>query len=504
MNTQRKTLLLAIGFLIYCAWNLYYLDKYPLIDLDDACMAEPAWSFVKTGHFSAPSFEGSYGLEKSDIYHGRLYMLAIAPYFKLFGLGVYQSRIDSFITGLFILLLTYLIAKRMFSDSVALKSAILLSLSGLFIICAHRARQEMLLTLFILLSFYLYLVSIKAEKGKFAFAFISGLLAGLSTDIHLNGVIVPLMLVSLFIYEYKLKFLKEKGFWLCMAGVAVGMLWWVTTHILMDVNLFNEQWNGFVMKEIGTPGAQTGFNPFHLVKNELKRYIFWFWSTTAHRNMAEFILLVPGIAGAFLKNEKNRNILFICVLSFLVMFTLIVSQKAPYYILLFLPFVFILFARGLENLKPALSKTVFGLLIAFYIVQLCFIGVKYRDVNYDNYASRVKAFIPPDKTLLGDTILWFTFSEQKFYSELTYSYYQKITKNPLESYLKEKNIEYVVFGKDQIGSFVDSEYFRSSYIQIAEVSDKFFGSGGMLSGKRSYQTLIYQKKGSHGNRKIPA
>jgi len=104
---------------IYIIWNLFYLDKYPIIDLDDACMAEPAWSFVQNGHFSAPSFEGSYGLEKSDIYHGRLHMLSIAPFLKIFGLGPFQARIGSFLTGILVLLLVYLTAKRLFSKSVA-------------------------------------------------------------------------------------------------------------------------------------------------------------------------------------------------------------------------------------------------------------------------------------------------------------------------------------------------------------------------------------------------
>ena len=485
---------------MFISWHLFYLDKYPIVDLDDACMAEPAWSYVNTGHFSAPSFEGCYGLEKSDIYHGRLYMLAIAPYLKIFGNGVYQSRLDSFLTGLFVLLLTYLLAVKFFSKKVALNSVVLLGLSGLFIITAHRARQEMLLTFFILLSLYLFLSAVD-KKSALNFYF-SGLLAGLSADIHLNGVILPIMLTALFIYEYRLQFIKQKGFWLCMAGIATGLLWWVITHILLDPKLFFEQWNGFVMKEIGTPGASTGVNPFGIVLKELKRYTFWFWSTTGHRNMVELVLLVCGLAG-FLFVPKTENmplhkrgvtVMLICIASWIVMFTLIVSQKAPYYIFLFLPFVMILLAKGLENLKPLFSKTVFLLLVLFYLTQTAFISMKYKDIDYTNYGRNVRQIIPVGSRVLADTALWFALSEDNFYSELTYSYYWRITKNSLDSYLKEKNIEYIAFGKEQIGTFVMSDYFKNNYNLFATVEDGFYGSGGMLTGAKSYTTEIYKRK----------
>ena len=481
---------------IYVIWNLFYLDKYPIIDLDDACMVEPAWSFVQNGHFSAPTFEGSYGLEKSDIYHGRLHMLSIAPFLKIFGLGTFQARIGSFLTGILVLLLVYLTAKRLFSKSVALKSVILLSLSGLFIICAHRCRQEMLLVLFILLSFYLFLLSV--DKKSSPLFFISGLVAGLSADIHLNGVIVPIMLFVLFIYEYKLKAFKEKGFWFCMAGIAIGIMWWIITHILVDPELFFVQWNGFVMKEFGTPGSSLGFNPVKLLANESKRYIAWFWSTTSHRNMVELVLLIIGLSGIAIKRGKNENILITCILTFLVMFTLIVSQKAPYYIFLFFPFLIILVVKGLENIKIGninLSKYVFSMFVLFYITLMFFISMKYDDVSYNDYGLKVKNFVPPERCVLGDSILWFTFSGQKFYSELSYSYYYKVTKKDLASYLKEKNIEYIVFGKDQIESFVNSGYFKSNYQLVTTLYDEYFGSGGMLKKETNrYLTLVYRKK----------
>jgi len=488
---MKTKILLAFAAVLYIAWNLFFLDKYPIIDLDDACMAEPAWSFVNTGHFSAPSFEGSYGLEKSDIYHGRLYIASISPFFKLFGVGPFQARIGSFLTGLFVLFLTYLIAKKLFSNSVALKSIILLSISGLFIICAHRARQEMLLVLFILLSFYLFLTSV--EKKSILLFFFAGLIAGLSADIHLNGVIVPIMLFVLFVHEYKLRFIKEKGFWVCMAGVLTGVLWWIITHIMLDINLFNEQWNGFVMKEIGTPGASSGFNLIKLCANELKRYIFWFWSTTAHRNMVELVLLMIGLGGVAMKRGKNENILIVSILTFVIMFTLIVSQKAPYYIFLFFPFLIILFVKGLENVK--LSKYIFAAFVLFYITLMFFVSMKYDDVNYSNYGHEVRNYVPPGRSVLADTILWFAFNDQKFYSELSYSYYYKVTKKDVASYLKDKNIEYVVFGRDQIESFVDSRYFKSNYQLVTTLYDEYFGSGGMLKKDTNrYLTLVYRKK----------
>jgi len=240
------TYCIFLGIAFYLLWHFVFLDKFLMVNLDDGCMMEPAWQFLTKGSFSAPQFEGIYGLEKIDIYHGRLHMFFQLPFLKLFGPGPNQVRIVSLVSSFLVLMITFLIGNKIYGVTTAFAGVLLLSISGLFILCSHSPRQEMLLTLFIVLSIYLYIIA-EEKKNSFLF-FTSGLISALSLDVHLNGIMLVLALGLLFFICHKFKFLFTRHFWLWFIGVMVGILWWIAFHILPDPQIFLTQFKGIVLK----------------------------------------------------------------------------------------------------------------------------------------------------------------------------------------------------------------------------------------------------------------
>ncbi|MCM8804975.1 MAG: glycosyltransferase family 39 protein [Candidatus Omnitrophica bacterium] len=495
----KKIFLIIVG--LYILWHLFYLDKYPIIDMDDAWETEPSWTLLKTGKFAAPMFEGLLNLEKVDTYRGRLFAIAQIP-FLIFGLTPYNARFVSLFFGFMVLILTYSIGKKLFNENIALWSTILVSISGLFIILTHRARRDIVLMVFMLLSLYFYLCA--KERENFIFAFLSGFLASLSGDVHLNGfLIVPLWIFLLFLFWYK------KGILSYLIGMFSGMIWFIITHIVISQKIFIEQMQGMVLGK-HQPLIFSQINLIRIFLRELERYIKWYWSATGHRNMIELIILLTGMFFSFKflrdnSKSQDKEISYgtkICMLTLIIFYLLLAigAYKVQYYIIYYYPFIMFLFTTGIMELKKKnifLSKFLLFILLCFYLLQIGYISTKYKDINYQNFINKVKVFIPEGKTVFGDKYLWFGFQgRNKFYSTFTYSYTKEIytTQNiNFINFLQEKNIEYVVLDERTLNGSEEIKSYLSNFNLIGTVEDNYFGSGGILdSSKKTYKTHIYK------------
>lgn len=473
---------------IYLVWNLLYLDKYPLLDLDDVWMSDPSWQFVKHGNFSNPICEGFYGLEKNDIYHGRLYYLSQALVFWLFGLGPYQARVPSLIFAVLVVMLTYLVGKKLFDEKIAAMSSVLLAISGIFVICSHRGRQDIMLAAFLLGCVYLFLLA--KERNSAGFLFFSGLVAGFSIDVHMNGVILYALVPVMFVFERR-SFSSSGKIYAAILGIVVGFFWWAGTHVLPDYRLFFYQWKGIVSNDFPTPVRLT-LNPFTLLKMELGRYKAWFWGAAYHRNMIEFVLILAGVLAAGRKRFSNARIPLLVFSVIFVVMALFVAQKSPYYLIFIYPFLIMMFSQSVVEAKKNLGTIFLVLLCGFYLIQIGYISAKYRDVDYWRYFQNVKKYVPENSVVFGDAVLWFGFRE-KYYADFAYGCYAKTNeKKDVASFIKSKGIDYVVFGDKYLELYMKDEFREPKYRLAGTVEDKYFGSNAMLGKEKSFQTRIYK------------
>jgi len=237
---------LFIGFLVcYIGINLFYLDKYPLIWWDDVHSTELSWSLIKYGDFSSRLCNPDFGFEKTHVVYGRLYSTANAVSIKLLGLGPFQARLFPFISGLLLLFFVFKISKRILSEKTALLSVFLLSLSYIFIVRSHMARPDIVVSMFIFMTIYLFLVSF--EKQSAPLFLLTGFVSALTVDIHPPGVVAIFALFTLLLLHFKK--ISKLNVLLALTGIGLGGVWWLLWHVAPDTATFFYQWKNFGFKK---------------------------------------------------------------------------------------------------------------------------------------------------------------------------------------------------------------------------------------------------------------
>src|SRR2546425_11748410 len=89
---------LGLYLLLFAVLNLYLLDQHPTVNVDEPWFSDAAFNFTRTGHFTPTMFRGMhFNLEGK--YHWWFYQLLLAAVFKMFGFGLYQARLLSFLSG---------------------------------------------------------------------------------------------------------------------------------------------------------------------------------------------------------------------------------------------------------------------------------------------------------------------------------------------------------------------------------------------------------------------
>jgi len=129
-----------------------------------------------------------------------LFLLPIGLSLYLFGRSETALILPVFIASIITVILTYLIAKKLWGYWEGVLSALFLAIFPMDIVHASTLTNDIILSAFISLSFYFFIKSKKEEKGL-SFAFWSGLILGLSTQVKINGYIAILILLGWAIYE---------------------------------------------------------------------------------------------------------------------------------------------------------------------------------------------------------------------------------------------------------------------------------------------------------------
>ncbi len=180
------------------AWfmaNLLTLSWYPALTIspDEAWIADAGLGFLRSGLVKTTMFPGTslndvgYGILSFPIYAG-----ALALSFKLFGITPFAGRLVSLIGGILLLLSVYLIGRRLWSEKLGVLAALLMGLSGAFVMLCHIVRPEPLLAGFAGLAFY---AAVRAKEGR-GWAIACGFLTGLLPLVYVMGSLLSLAILT--------------------------------------------------------------------------------------------------------------------------------------------------------------------------------------------------------------------------------------------------------------------------------------------------------------------
>lgn len=191
LRTLAVVMVILVGFFLRVVW----LEKSPpSVNWDEAALGYNAYSILKTG-------ADEYGkvlpltLRSFDDYKGAIYSYLSLPFIAISGLSATSVRIPSVLAGTGLILLAFLIGRKLFNFKVGLGAMVAVTFSPMMILFSRTA-FEANLALFLLMS-GVWLVLKEERKGRLLLGYLLLILS--MYTYHTEKIVAPLIiLMSLF------------------------------------------------------------------------------------------------------------------------------------------------------------------------------------------------------------------------------------------------------------------------------------------------------------------
>lgn len=315
------------GLLVSAVVIFWRLAASPLY-YDEAIYGEVAKQ-TANGHWVSLYWNGMPWFEKPP-----LFIWATALMFKVFGVSEFAARSVSALSGLGVVVISYLTAKRLRGEVAGLVASMILLTSQLFVFFSRFGATDVLLTFFTILGIYFFLKS--AEDSRYwigvGFAFACAVLTKGAA-----AVVGPLSVAVGVIVEQRVRTtIRDKNFWIAVVlAIVMAASWHVTQYVLHGQT--------FVNVYLG----------LHLLQRSASGKVFggqqgWlFYLTVLFRGMMPWFLLFPF---ALLLERDRRTVVLIACSVITVGFFSILSTKFPWYVLPAVPPAAILISLMLTHL----------------------------------------------------------------------------------------------------------------------------------------------------------
>jgi len=298
-------------------------------------------------------------------FHPPLYFGILWIWERLFGYSEISVRFPSVILGVASVYLTYLLGKELFSKKVGLVSAWLTALGPILVFYSQEARMYSLSVFAAVLSFYFFTKLLKDKKFLLPFA-LSVLLVLYSE--YLTYLILPAEFLSALVFN-------KKKWREVLLGMVIGALPFIPWLLV-----FPKQLSSGIQTSHNVPGwakvvGQSSFKELALVfvKGIIGRVSF------ANKTTYGLVVLIVGFFYGLtvwkLWKKFNDQIKMLTIwivapllVAFLVSFAIpILSYFRMIYVL---PILYVLVARGLEEMSGKYYKITLGVLVSVSLISL--------------------------------------------------------------------------------------------------------------------------------------
>ncbi len=221
-------LVLPLFLLLVLAGGLFFLGlgSLPLLEPDEGRNAEVAREMLASGDWITPHYNGLPYLDKPAVF-----FCLVASSFKLAGLHEWSARAPSALMGLFLLLLSWFLTRRMFGDSTAVRAGVVIATAPLVIVFSRLVIFDMTLAFLVTLAMVSFWFAETAEFRRPGLDTLMFLAMGLAT-ITKGPVGFLLPLLSITVYQAlrgKLRELKRLRWGLgCVVFLAAVLPWFIS------------------------------------------------------------------------------------------------------------------------------------------------------------------------------------------------------------------------------------------------------------------------------------
>ncbi len=432
----REILLITLIFLIL---HIPFYSSYPPIDFggDESWYMDYSIEFIKSGSLKGSIFPHTPANEVSP-FASYLYNGILSLIFLLSGFDLNSARLLSLISGLGVVLTTYILGRRYFNKETGIIASIYLATS-IFFSFSHQVRPEALFTFLLLISYYLFYRYL--EVGDAIFIFLSGLTTFLLIEVHLNAIIVGLSLVMMYLVLYRSFKRRLRDILYLFGGFFFASLIWIFINYIPTRGLYTISSFKTIHKDY-TPVILEGdireyldtlmrsfstdfdilFRDGYLNNLDMEIYFFL--------GLSLFILYL-----IYSRHELKKTILFMVTILSLWLSSIILSLRVCQfsYTIYFMPFMSLLYGWFIYTLYRDLRLAI----LRIFIIGVAFItlflniydtidtGMRLRDAKkgYIKALTTLRDSLPPDKRVIGSS-----------------NYYQVLYgRNTLQNYLFMQN-----------------------------------------------------------------
>jgi 4-amino-4-deoxy-L-arabinose transferase-like glycosyltransferase len=360
-------LLISLLVLLAASGLLWKLGTGSLAAWDEAIYAEVSKEVIATGNWLTLHWQYQPWFEKPP-----LFIWITALFFRIFGVSEFWARLPSALSGVALIVVTYLIGKLKYDARVSILAALVLMTSYHFLSFSRFGTMEVMLTLFTYVAVYGYL-RVNVENQKWWYLVWSSCALALMVK-GAGGVIAPAAIVLALIVDKRFgASIRSKHFWQAFLLAVLIVAPW---HVLMYVwygRAFIDEYIGYHVIARSTTtleGNASGY--FYYVGRLVDGFFPW-------------CLLAPfGVVSTIRRKPESRfwMLLIVCALVFGI-YTLIPTRR-PWYIIPLYPALAILIAAFISNLyRKYESRSHYRRIVVAAFVVLIIVAGLYSIVSLD-------------------------------------------------------------------------------------------------------------------------
>lgn len=441
MLTLNRKLVLSVIVLINILPVIYFFGMSRLLWWDEAVYLSLGKSILNGRYEIIP---------RRDTFRPALFPFLIALSFLMEGEILVRILVSIF--GIFSIITTYYMGKKLFNVKIGLLAALVMLSFPLFIFNSNKILAEMTFLTFTPLAITTFYLGIEKDKK---FLYLSAVFTGISILTKYFGGFLLMIYLVYILYRKKLQILKKQEFYIALIILSLTLIPW---FIINTIYYRNPIGGIFENADIYLSSLE---HPF---------YIFF---TNSWEIFGLSVIFIPvGIFYAF-KNKKSNILLILIYVSIPFLFFSFMHHKEPRYLVSFFPAFSCLIAFAIQRTPRRFRTFAYGLLIVSLILGLYFGCKKIFDEEVDVDVLREGSSYIKKITHSNEYIMSESYPYLSYYADRM-AIRPPINKEKFYSLIEEYNISYVLIDVTELGNpdyFLD-ELRTTNFEEIKSFTDQ--------------------------------
>ena len=441
-----------------CLWLLISLPSllsYPTPHGDEALFGSVAYNVMQNGSFGIPIYGNINGVREDFIQNGRFYEVALAAWFRFFGVSLFSARLFSVLGAVATSIFVWLTAKKLMPAQYALIASALCLFAWKTFYASHRVRPDMWLAFTVILILWLY-VTHPQHPGWLGF------IAGLMLNVHLPAVFGIAAIALVRLSDWATKRIQAASFLKFCAGLVLGISLWATFLLIPNpLRTIMQLQHGIAGTAQGSSLNLAGYSLEARLANAWGNLQEGFLGATRF-GWLEVLACVLALIVLLALRSRSQDLSLVLFVIGTIAAMIVSPYLRPYYLIMLMPSLALVIGQAASLLAVAVSPVASFVLVVpllgAYIAGDAVLAWQSRTVSYQHYSQELKALVPPGLPVFGDGALWFEFYDQPYTTDmyLNYADVQGISRADwLQTILQTQQIQVIIWS-DQFAPWSES------------------------------------------------